>query len=47
MDYLVENVIGDIPKYEEMSPMGKATVDMAGVEKSQESAAEEKEDEEK
>ncbi|MCH5303466.1 MAG: BMP family ABC transporter substrate-binding protein [Ruminococcus sp.] len=35
MDYLVENVIGSIPKYEELSPMGKATVDMAGVEKSQ------------
>ncbi len=32
MDYLVENVIGTIPKYEELSPMGKATVDTAGVE---------------
>jgi basic membrane lipoprotein Med (substrate-binding protein (PBP1-ABC) superfamily) len=29
MDYLVENVVGSIPKYEELSPMGKATVDMA------------------
>ena len=35
MDYLVENVIGDIPQYDELSPMGKATVDMAGVEKAQ------------
>lgn len=35
MDYLVENVVGSIPKYEELSPMGKATVDMAGIEKSQ------------
>ena len=35
MDYLVENVIGDIPQYEELSPMGKATVDTAGIEKAQ------------
>ena len=35
MDYLVENVIGGIPQYEELTPMGKATVDMAGVEKAQ------------
>lgn len=35
MDYLVDNVIGDIPKYDELSPMGKATVDSAGIEKSQ------------
>ncbi len=35
MDYLVENVIGTIPKYEELTPMGKATVDTAGVEKAQ------------
>ena len=35
MDYLVGNVIGDIPQYDELSPMGKATVDMAGVEKAQ------------
>ena len=35
MDYLVENVIGDIPVYEELTPMGKATVDTAGVEKAQ------------
>ncbi|MBQ6153606.1 MAG: BMP family ABC transporter substrate-binding protein [Ruminococcus sp.] len=38
MDYLVENVIGSIPVYEELTPMGKATVDMAGVEKSQSTA---------
>lgn len=35
MDYLVENVVGTIPKYDEMTPMGKATVDTAGVEKAQ------------
>ena len=38
MDYLVENVIGSIPQYEELSPMGKATVDTAGVEKAQSTA---------
>ena len=32
MDYLVENVIGTIPKYNELSAMGKATVDTAGIE---------------
>ena len=32
MDYLVENVVGSIPAYEELSPLGQATVDMAGVE---------------
>lgn len=36
MDYLVDSVEGTIPKYEELSPMGKATVDTAGVEKAQE-----------
>lgn len=35
MDYLVENVIGSIPQYDELTPMGKATVDMAGIEKAQ------------
>lgn len=36
MDYLVENVIGEMPQYEELSPMGKATVDTAaGIENSQ------------
>ena len=32
MDYLVENVEGEIPRYEELSEMGKATVDASGVE---------------
>ena len=32
MDYLVENVVGSIPAYEELSPLGQATVDMVGVE---------------
>ncbi|MBR5430233.1 MAG: BMP family ABC transporter substrate-binding protein [Firmicutes bacterium] len=31
MDYLVENVIGRIPRYEELSPKGQATADSAGV----------------
>ena len=35
MDYLVENVVGTIPQYEELTPMGKATVDTAGVEPAQ------------
>lgn len=38
MDYLVENVAGSIPQYEELSPMGKATVDTAGVESAQSTA---------
>lgn len=38
MDYLVENVVGTIPQYEELSPMGKATVDTAGVEPAQSNA---------
>jgi hypothetical protein len=38
MDYLVENVIGSIPQYEDLSPMGKATVDTAGVESAQSTA---------
>ena len=39
MDYLVENVVGTIPQYEELSPMGKAVVDTAGVEAAQSSAS--------
>ena len=35
MDYLVENVVGNIPQYDELTPMGKATVNMSGVEKAQ------------
>ena len=31
MDYLVENVIGSIPAYEELSPKGKAIADIVGV----------------
>ncbi len=38
MDYLVENVVGSIPQYDELSPMGKATVDTAGVESAQSTA---------
>ena len=35
MDYLVENVEGRIPEYEELSSTGKATVETVGVEKAQ------------
>ena len=31
MDYLMENVVGAIPRYEDLSEIGKATVDMVGV----------------
>lgn len=34
MDWLVENVIGSIPKYEELDDTGKATADVVGVEPS-------------
>ena len=45
MDYLVENVVGTIPRYDELSPMGKATVDAVGVEQAQSTAAAENESE--
>ena len=32
MDWLVDNVVGDIPTYEQLSDEGKATVDIVGVE---------------
>ncbi len=47
MDYLVENVIGTIPRYDELSPMGKATVDMAGIEQSQDNAVDDEDGDEK
>ena len=31
MDFLVENVIGDIPSYEDLTPKGQKTVDMVGI----------------
>lgn len=34
MDWLVENVVGAIPKYEELDEVGKATADVVGVEPS-------------
>lgn len=36
MDWLNDNVVGDIPAYEELSDVGKETVDMMGVEKATE-----------
>lgn len=35
MDYLVENVVGSIPAYRELTDIGKATVDFVGVEPAQ------------
>ena len=35
MDYLASNVIGEIPKYNDLNDMGKATVTTAGIEKAQ------------
>ena len=32
MDYLVENVTGSIPNYDQLNPLGRSTVDTAGVE---------------
>ena len=32
MDWLVENVVGSIPTYDQLTDLGKATVDMVGVE---------------
>ena len=34
MDYLVDNVVGSIPAYDELSDLGKSTVDVAGVSQS-------------
>lgn len=31
MDYLVDNVVGSIPTYNELSPVGQETVDMVGI----------------
>jgi hypothetical protein len=31
MDWLVENIVGSIPAYEELNDMGKATVGIVGV----------------
>ena len=44
MDYLVDSVVGTIPNYDELSPMGKATVDTAGVEKAQSNATGDKDE---
>ena len=49
MDYLASNVIGEIPKYNDLNDMGKATVTTAGIEKAQndpEQEAEKKAEEE-
>ena len=39
MDYLVENVVGSIPRYEELSDIGKDTVEVAGIKESQKSSS--------
>jgi hypothetical protein len=33
MDWLLDNVVGEIPAYEQLNPEAQATVDQAGVEK--------------
>ena len=38
MDYLADNVIGSIPTYDELSDVGKATVDMVGIRQARMSA---------
>ncbi len=44
MDYLVDNVVGSIPVYDELTDMGKATVDTVGVSKARLKADEKTED---
>ena len=44
MDYLVDNVVGSIPVYDELTDMGKATVDTVGVSKARQKADEKTED---
>ena len=39
MDYLVDNIIGTIPRYQELTPAAKSIVDMVGVEQSSKEAA--------
>ena len=34
MDWLVENVVGALPSYEQLTDEGKATVDLVGVDPS-------------
>ena len=34
MDWLAENVVGSLPRYDQLSEVGKATVDMVGVDPS-------------
>ncbi len=38
MDYLVDNVVGSIPLYEELTDMGKATVETVGVRQAKQEA---------
>ena len=40
MDYLVDNVEGSIPVYDELSPLAQSKVDAAGVAPSTRGAAE-------
>ena len=41
MDYLVENVVGSIPAYTELTPLAQATVDTSGVTAATEKAGKE------
>ena len=38
MDYLVDNVVGSIPQYDELTDMGKATVETVGVRQAKQEA---------
>ena len=38
MDYLVDNVVGSIPQYGELTDMGKATVETVGVRQAKQEA---------
>lgn len=40
MDYLADNIVGSIPSYDELTPMGKATVDAVGIEPAKDTADE-------
>ena len=40
MDYLVDNVVGSIPTYDELSPVGQETVDMVGIRQAKKKAKE-------
>ena len=42
MDYLVDNVVGSIPSYDEMTEVGRKTVDMVGIHQAKQKAVTDK-----